>query len=1266
MITNKSVYSALAALMIGGAWANAQQPVVSIVNDRNGASLETLSDNGEWAVGYGKSVIDEGSYSFPKLYDVKNKSSKSLYKNGEENRIAKMMACDVTDDGSVVVGQYNGKPAIWYAATEEWKQLPFKNEGFSGGYASNVTPDGKYAIGTLTTSNLMVETVVLWNLSGDEPVEIDITNLPKPISLYGDLDEYQQIRSCDISKDGSKFIGLVCFSYAGHLWSFVYDVPSQTWEAIGFTVEDVDDTHYKFTATGTGYYDIEGGRFRPGSNEIVGSAWLDSDVEGIYVYDMDTKKVSIVEGSDSKLFGGVDRYGLIYASTPSGNPMRDWEVKAGNYWYDWKVIARQLWGMDWQNDVLQDDYGFSGTFRSVSDNGLVLLSDEYTNTPYDSYVIELDAPLSELTQKVNILDNYVVSPVNNSAFAILREVKVMFDRNIELVPDMQNAVTCEAPNGQVYNSTSVSVDPGDSRVLNIIFRNRRLEVGETYTLTIPEGVVCVAGDAEKLNPEIKVTYKGRPQAPVSAVNISPADGIKLERINASSNPVVITFDADLSAVEGEGAGQMYLYLLNEEGGRDVIAQLSGSIEGNALAVFPVMEQRLAVGSKYELVIEKNVVADISGADPNEEIVIHYEGAYIPIGEDPRRPFEDNFDGGISSNNWLLYDGDGLEPASEPTEWGFYAGLPWWVARDNAGDTDMAAVSHSMYDPAGQSDDWMVTNQIYIADETAVLSFKSQGYRKSAQDRLKVYIYESDDVYTALTAGIVDKIRYAEGALVYDEIQDPGANEDLLAGDWTENVISLEKYAGKNIYIAFVNDNRNKSAVFIDDVLVSRDVKYIMANLTPQSVIAADEVTVKGMITVESLTDTYKGYELTLVDAEGNVISQLADADKELANGEELQFTFSDPLKLTVGKEVSYVINVKIGDEIDDQLTYSVKDLAVETTKRVVIEEFTGQGCANCPLGHAALDIIEKDFGDKVIPLSIHTYTGDSFATPQAAALTQFLGLSAAPTGRVNRGPISSPLFIDNGGKYYYKDNGVWYDYVVSELSEYADADVDITSAVFDGENYNINIEVKYALDMDNRNVNVFAVIAEDGLEGVQDNNRADVEDPVLGDWGKGGIYGQTSVRYIFHDVVRTYFGTTCNGTGGYIPAEVIGGQVYGAEFAIPNIKRISNPANTTVTVMLIDANTGLVVNANRAPIADPTRVEGIESDSSFNAYAENGAVVVKAASLTMVDVYAVDGTRLASQAGEGEFSVNVNGYQGVALVTLRNAAGSKTVKVFVK
>jgi len=196
----------------------------------------------------------------------------------------------------------------------------------------------------------------------------------------------------------------------------------------------------------------------------------------------------------------------------------------------------------------------------------------------------------------------------------------------------------------------------------------------------------------------------------------------------------------------------------------------------------------------------------------------------------------------------------------------------------------------------------------------------------------------------------------------------------------------------------------------------------LINLTPESILAKDQVEVKGILSIESMTDTYKGYAISLIDSEGNTVSTLADADEEMSKGWTKEFTFDAPLSTEIGKEMKYSIDVKVGD-LTDLLSYSVKNLAIQTW----------QGCPNCPLGHVALDILEKDFGELILPLAIHTYTGDFFSTPEAVALTSFLGMNAAPTGRINRGPIVSPIDVSDKGDYAYKNCGVWYDYVLWQM-----------------------------------------------------------------------------------------------------------------------------------------------------------------------------------------------------------------------------------------
>lgn len=83
-----------------------------------------------------------------------------------------------------------------------------------------------------------------------------------------------------------------------------------------------------------------------------------------------------------------------------------------------------------------------------------------------------------------------------------------------------------------------------------------------------------------------------------------------------------------------------------------------------------------------------------------------------------------------------------------------------------------------------------------------------------------------------------------------------------------------------------------------------------------------------------------------------------------------------------------------------------------TDRRVIIEEFTGVRCVNCPAGSAELQNLVDTYGDdKVIPISIHAgffsppYSDSNydFRTPEGDNLEPYIGpLSGFPCAVINR------------------------------------------------------------------------------------------------------------------------------------------------------------------------------------------------------------------------------------------------------------------------
>lgn len=128
-------------------------------------------------------------------------------------------------------------------------------------------------------------------------------------------------------------------------------------------------------------------------------------------------------------------------------------------------------------------------------------------------------------------------------------------------------------------------------------------------------------------------------------------------------------------------------------------------------------------------------------------------------------------------------------------------------------------------------------------------------------------------------------------------------------------------------------------------------------------------------------------------------------------------------------------------------------------RKVLLEEFTGHKCPNCPAGAAVIDNIESQWGDRFIPVAVHPnpdeadgmsgFTGEnpsgsgSFETvwyfENSGEILNFLdtypGLGL-PTGAINREEAY-------GGPYRYFSYGDWSQEVSNYLNAPTTSDVGI-------------------------------------------------------------------------------------------------------------------------------------------------------------------------------------------------------------------------------
>lgn len=1231
------------------------QPKFHLFSFDDNAEINRMSDNGKWAVADAKSPEDDSKRAYPKLINLSDDNVTLLYEENSTSASNWYDAKDVTDDGSIVVGSQAGSPAIWMKSSSKWFTLPAP-DGWSGGCINAITPDGKLAVGIAGgVQGNYSETPVVWDISAGGRI-ITPDNLPEK-GMTGAI--HNQNRLTGISADGRYLLGCVAFSYLKptDIFFYIYDRQTSDWWPIGF---ELDKDSWTWTPQADGLLFIDDAFMAAGGNFITGIAYMVKDGGSEYKlpfkYDIEKKQFTLFDESQTHDYAGfaISSDGMVFASSPADSPTREWSVRVDDYWYDFAQILKQRYGISYTTAT---GFNITGTPVSVSKDGMsvAVLADPVL---HKSYVVNMGESFEEAARGVNLLDNYTVSPTAGSTFSRLTTIKVEFDRNISVVGNRQD-VSFTGNKGTSLTPIKFSVSAASNRVVEISFRTALLQQGETYTLHIPAGTIALADNAEKTNSDIDVIYYGRDNVPMAVSDVSPRDGSQVSQINYTTNPMVLTFDCAVMLTDKASAT---LYI---DGRDEPICTMTMASSDNKVAVYPATGQYLYKGSNYKVVVDAGSVTDVTGYNGNEEFTVNYVGAYErEIADNDTLVYSNNFNSGVS--DMLLYDNDKLEPSSDMAGFGFEKErTPWMPAWDEDDTNNLCAASNSEYkDNAGPADDWMATPQIFIPDSECYLRFKAQNEKKDKQDCLKIIVLATDELLNALDQESVERFKQ-EGKVVYEGIETPGAQEDILAGDWTTHVVKLDEFAGKNIYIAFWNNNQSQSILFVDDVEVIHNMNVIVSLDNETTVVDADNITVKGRLAVRSDLDTYHDVTITLKDSKGETVDQISETGLELKKGDVYEFEFNKALSLVKGENNLFYVNVNADGNMTE-VKGEVKNLAFKPVKRIVLEEFTGMGCGNCPLGILAMEKLEDTFGNLILPVAIHTYSGDPYANNLTAYTSFLFGSSpGAPSASINRlGTAYHPMAsvqTTSGVDYVFNapegTDPLWLDVVTEELAKETDADISV-KAEYNAETGRVNIpcEVKFALNDSALNINLFAVIVEDNLTGYQSNYMANTEAPGLGEWGKGGKYGVAQViPYYFNDVALGCIGMTFNGTSGYLPETVEAGNTYSATISLDRFSGFSNINNCKAVVMMIDANTGKYINAARAQFT----VSGNEGGDAITETNAGNQPAIRCFGQT-VEIAGADGAQaeLISISGQiidhadchGLTTLKAAGYKGMAIV----------------
>lgn len=295
---------------------------------------------------------------------------------------------------------------------------------------------------------------------------------------------------------------------------------------------------------------------------------------------------------------------------------------------------------------------------------------------------------------------------------------------------------------------------------------------------------------------------------------------------------------------------------------------------------------------------------------------------------------------------------------------------------------------------------------------------------------------------------------------------------------------------------------------------------------------------------------------------------------------------AEGLGLDVALRVTAVNGESDANAADNIAEGSVASFNDGFHRNIVVEEWTGTWCGWCVRGIVGMNYMKETYGDDgFIGIAVHGNNGnvkDSMTVPSYNDFLNTFAIIGFPGCVVNRKYSLDPNREDL--EYIYKALATDDTYVrVSDLTAEYNADEPLLLSV--------GASVDFAVDGDGLDHRLAFVITEDNYgPGYQSNYYAGGQYGAMDGWEKKSM----TVIWYFDEVARDI--TDCFGIEGSLPSSVEKGTsyTYATDLPLDNVEIL---ANCELTALILDGNTGEVVNAARVSLHE-TGVEAPAVDDS--------------------------------------------------------------------
>lgn len=419
---------------------------------------------------------------------------------------------------------------------------------------------------------------------------------------------------------------------------------------------------------------------------------------------------------------------------------------------------------------------------------------------------------------------------------------------------------------------------------------------------------------------------------------------------------------------------------------------------------------------------------------------------------------------------------------------------------------------------------------------------------------------------------------------------------------------------------------------------------------------ANDATVSANPELTTLVKTKQQYPFYITNNSAKPITQLTySISVDGVNGAEKSLDLSSPIEPMETASIPYItafeddgvhtvelniskVNGNTNINKHSSAEYSIIALEKSADRVSVVEEQTGTWCGWCPRGHVALDLLNKQLGDKVVTLAGHFANGESQVDPmnilgdnitsQAEAFADYGGVAMILSSLLGGGGLPGAMFDrvvaadPYVGANTTKGKNGTYEYGATDLVNLlkeenpSEADFSMTASWADDKNTDIKVDLTTTFNYNRFGsfpYGVAFVLSENGMTGkgatwkqlnyysklAGVNGASDFNNPDMAAWFKAGSYVSTTYDNV---VVQAW-----NPLGNAAIVDKSKTDIDKGE-AIPfsttlkvNSDLIQNYNNLTLSALLVNLNSLAVVNAAKVVLGNcAAGIEDVNSEANNN------------------------------------------------------------------